>query len=70
MKYYERAGVNLFSSTCKLLKGSKLCSNDINNIVLDTANGDIVLDYKIKIRDGWVARVELSMRGQARELVH
>ena len=30
-----------------------------NNIVLDTADRDIVLNHRIKTRDGWVAVVEI-----------
>ena len=39
--------------------GTKLCSNQKNNIILDTANSDIVLDFRIKTRDCWVAGVDL-----------
>ena len=46
VKNCERAGVNHFSKVK-------------NNIVLDTANSNIVFDCKIKTRDCWVAKVKI-----------
>ena len=48
VKYGEWAGLNLFPLTCKLLHGSKLCRDMKNNIVLDSANGNIVLDQSLR----------------------
>lgn len=44
MRYFKSAGANLFCLTCKLLQGSKLSSNNKEYIVLDTSNGNIMLD--------------------------
>ena len=50
--YCEMAGVNLFSLTCKLSKGSELCGDEKNYIVLlDAANGDQVSFCRIRTRD-------------------
>ena len=38
------AGANLFSLTCKLLRGNKISSDEANNIVITTPIGDILLD--------------------------
>ena len=45
----------MFSLTYKLFQGSKLCSNEKRT---GTANGNIVLDQRMKTRKGWVARVK------------
>ena len=47
--------VNLFSLTCKLFHGSKISHNEKNNIILDTANNNTMLDHRIKMRDVWIA---------------
>ena len=57
VKFYPKAGANLFSLTCKLLQGNKILSYYLINIVINTPNGNIILDRQIKTRDGWVARV-------------
>ena len=58
VKFCPTAGVNLFSLTCKLLQGNKISSDQLNNIMINTPSGDIVLDHQIKTRDGWVAGVD------------
>ena len=55
--YCARFGANHFSLTCEPLQGSKISSNTKNNIVLNTAKGNAVLDCQIKNGDGWVTRV-------------
>ena len=42
----------------KLLQGSKILSDCNNNIVMQSASGNIVSDHQIKIHDGWVAGVK------------
>ena len=38
------AGANLFSLTCKLSQGNKISSNELNNIIINTPSGNIILD--------------------------
>ena len=58
VKFYPLAGANLCSLTCKLSWGNKISSDQLNNIVIDTLSGDIVLDHLIKTHDGWVTEVD------------
>ena len=39
-----KAGVNLLSLTCKLLQENSISSDHSNNIMVNTSNGDIILD--------------------------
>ena len=57
LKYCEKARANLFSLTCKLLQGAKMSSYSMKDIGLDTSEGQIILDQRIKIRDGWATGV-------------
>ena len=57
VKFCPSAGANLFSLTCKFLQGNKISSNETNNIIISTPNGNIVLDCGIKTHDGWVTEV-------------
>ena len=57
VKYCEGAIANLFSLTCKLSQGSKLCS-EVKNDIVDTVSSNFVLDHIIKNRDGLVDRVK------------
>ena len=41
VKHGQKAAASLFSSTCVLLQGNKLCSDVKNNIVLDTVNSNM-----------------------------
>ena len=50
--------LNLFPLTCKLLHGNKITSDHQNNIVVESSEGDIVLDCHIKTCNGWVTGVE------------
>ena len=70
VKYCKQAGTNLSCLICELVQGSKLYRDENNNIILDTVNGKIVLDCKIKTIDGWIARSKSSMRGQAKGQLH
>ena len=58
VKFCPTAGANLFSLTCKLSQGNKISSDQLNNIVINTPSGNIILDHRIKTHDGWVARVD------------
>ena len=58
MKFCPKAGVNLFFLTCKLSKRKKISSDNQNNIMVKSTDGDIILDCQIKTHDDWVARVE------------
>jgi len=42
VKFCPSAGANLFSLTCKLLQGNKISSDEVNNIVVTTPNGNII----------------------------
>ena len=55
----EITGGNLFPLLCKLTEGVKLSSDDMINIVIETNDGQIDLDQRIKKQDEWVARVGL-----------
>ena len=59
MKYCTKACSNLFLLTYKILQGIKISSDHKNNIVVESAIGDIDLDWQIKTHDSWVAKVEL-----------
>ena len=48
----------LFLLTCELSRGNRISSDEANNIVITTPNGNIVLDRRIKTHDGWVAGVD------------
>ena len=63
--YCEKARANLFSLTCKLSQGAKMSSNKTKNIELDISDGWMVLNGRIKTRDGWVAGVNQK---QSKEL--
>ena len=54
VKFCPKAGVNLFYLLWELLQGSKISSDHQNNIVVNTATGNIILDCQIKIHDCWV----------------
>ena len=58
VKFCPSAGVNLFSLTCELLHGNKISSDEANNIIMTTLISNIVLDRRIKTRDGWVTGVD------------
>ena len=58
MKFCPKAGANLFSLTCKLLKGKKIKSDHQINIMVKSSNGDIIFDCTSKTHDGWVARID------------
>ena len=58
LEYGAKAVVNLFLLTCKLLKGGKIQSDEKNNIMIESSNGNIILDLQIETQDGWVARSE------------
>ena len=60
-----KAGANLFSLTCKFLKGNKIKSDHKNKIVVHTSEGNLILDCCIKTHDCWIAGVEfLQETGQ------
>ena len=40
--------------TCKLSQGVKMSNDGMKNIALDTSDGWIVPDQRIKTIDGWV----------------
>ena len=42
---------------CELLQENSIASDHQNNIVVNTSNDNIILDYHIKTHD-WVARVD------------
>ena len=50
--------MNLFSLTCEHGQGAKMASDSMKIIVLDSSDGLIVQDQRIKTRDGWVAGVD------------
>ena len=45
LKYCAKAGANHFLLTCKLLQGGKLCSDEKNNVVMETIKNNIILDH-------------------------
>ena len=58
VKFCPKAGANLFSLTCELLQENEISSDHSNNIGINTPNGDITLDCRIKTHDSWDARVD------------
>ena len=52
MKFCPKAGVNLFSLTCELLQGTKISSDQWNNIMVKFTDGNIILDCWIKTHVG------------------
>ena len=44
VKFCPSAGVNLFLLTCKLLRRHQISNDDVNNIVVITLMGNIILD--------------------------
>ena len=54
MKFCPKAGANLFSLTCKPLQGKEISSDHQNNIVVNSMNGDNILDHQIKTHDDWI----------------
>ena len=58
VKLCPNAGANLFSLTCKLLQGNKISSDHLNNMMINTPNGDIILDCQIKTHNSWVNSVD------------
>ena len=58
VKFFPKAGANLFLLTCKLSQGNKIAGVYHNNIVVNTLNGNIIFDCWIKTHKGWVARVK------------
>ena len=58
VKFCPMASANLFSFTCKLSQGNMISSNKLNNIMINTPSGNIILDRQISTHDGWVSRVD------------
>ena len=58
MKFCPKADANLFSMICELLHGNRIASDHCNNKVVNTSNGDIILDCQTKTHNSWVAKVE------------
>ena len=58
VKFCPMAGANLFSLMCKLLRGNKISSDHLNDIVINTPNSEIVLDCWIMTCNGSVTRVD------------
>ena len=56
MKFFPKAGANLFSLMCKLSQRNKISSNHPNNIVVNAMWDNIILDHQIKTHNGWVAK--------------
>ena len=54
LKFCPKAGVNLFFLTYKISKGNRITSDQHNNIVDNTSNGNIILDPWVKTHDAWV----------------
>ena len=57
VKFFPKAGVNLFSLSCKLLQEDKIASDQQNIIVVNTPISDIILDHQIKTNNSWVTKV-------------
>ena len=57
--YCKKMVANLFYLNCKLSPGTNLCSDNKNNIILDTANGQIVMDWRINTIEDCMAGVHL-----------
>ena len=51
MKYFTKAGANLYSLTCELSQGNKMTSDHYNNIMVQSSKGNIILYYCIKTHD-------------------
>ena len=60
VKFCPMAGANLFSLTCELSWGNKISSDQLNNMI-NTPNGNIVLDRQIRTCDGWVTGVDFLL---------
>ena len=56
MKFFPNA--NLFSLTFKVLQGKKISRDHQNNIMVESTDGDIILDCQIKTHNGWVVGVK------------
>ena len=55
-------------------QGNKIKDDPGNNIMIQSSNGNIILDYQGKTHDGWVARVEFlqetgHIKGQLAKLL-
>ena len=59
VKFHEKASVNLFSWACKFSQEAKMISTTMENIVLGVTDDQIVLNQRIKLKDGRIAKVEL-----------
>ena len=44
VKFCPKAGANLLSLMCELLQGNKISTDHLNNIVITTPSGNIILD--------------------------
>ena len=60
VKFCPKAGANLLSLMCELLQGNKISTDHLNNIVITTPSGNIILDCWIKTCDSWVAGVDFK----------
>ena len=58
LKLCPKAGLNMFSLTCKLLQGKKIVSDQQNNIIVSTPKGNIIFDHQINTHDRWVTGVD------------
>ena len=58
MKFFPKAGLNLFSLMCELLHGNEIVCDHQNNIVVESSKGVIISDFWIKTHGGWVAGVK------------
>ena len=58
MKFCPKAGANLFSLTCKLSQGNTILSDDQNNIMVKSMDGNIIFDSQIKTHDSRIAGVK------------
>ena len=58
VKFFPKAGANLFYLTWEHLKEKRIACDHHNNIVVNSSNDNIILDCQIKTRNGWVARVK------------
>ena len=57
VKYCVKEGANLYSLTCNFLWRKRIKNNHKNNIMVQSSEGNIVLDFHIKTHDVWIARV-------------
>ena len=69
VKFCPTAGANLFLLMCELLQGHKISSDNANNIVVITPNGDIILDHQIKTCDRWIAGVDFIRNAVNKKVV-